>query len=413
MRELSVSRNIYNQTRLVAGVLVFLSAVFLCACKSDYPGGGAQAKPVDGKKGEARPVKVVQVAQTPVGEGININGTFAVFDQTTISAKIAGRLETVTVDLGGTVQKGQLIARLETRDYQMRVQQAEAAVAQARTRVGLSPAGDDDRINPEKTGIVTEAKAVLENAKLTRDRSAELVREGVVARAEYDTALANFRVAESRYQDALEEIRNRQALIYQRRLDLAQTRQQLSDAAIYAPVSGKVETKRASVGEFVAAGAPLVDIVRINPLRFRAEVPERETLKVRVGQPLRLSVDGTDRVYIGYIARLSPSITQQNRVLVVEADIANDGTLRPGAFVRAVIVTNAGSTALTVPADAVINFAGIEKVILVKDGKALEKPVTTGRRIGDSVEIIDGLNLGDTVVVKPGNLQSGQPVKVE
>ena len=304
---ISISNHIFKQTRLLAGGLVLLS-VFLGGCKSDYNGAaqGKNANAGGGKKDEVRTVQVVDVAQTPISEGVSVNGTLAVFDQTTVSTKIAGRLETVTVDLGGTVNKGQLIARIETRDYQIRVQQAESAVAQARTRVGLSPDGGDDRINPENTAIVTEANAVLENARLTRNRAAELVKEGVIARAEYDTTLANFRVAESRYQDALEEIRNRQALIVQRRLELTQARQQLSDTAIYAPVSGKIETKRASVGEYVAAGAPVADIVIINPLRFRAEVPERETAKIRVGLPLRISLAGTDRTYSGTIARRSP-----------------------------------------------------------------------------------------------------------
>lgn len=398
----------------VLAVLVILSATFSSACKSDYA-GATQNKTADaGSKNQAvRTVRVAEAKQIPLDEGINVNGTLAVFEQTTVGTKIAGRLESVAFDLGSNVQKGQLLARIETRDYQIRVEQAEAAVAQTRTRVGLPLNGDNDSINPEQTALVTEAKAVLENARLTKDRAAALVREGVIARAEYDTSLANFRVAESRYQDALEEIRNRQAVIVQRRLELAQARQQLSDTAIYAPVSGKVETKRASVGEYVGAGAPLVDIVKVNPLRFRAEVPERETSKIRLGLLLRLSVEGTDRSYTGHITRLSPAITQQNRVLAVEADIANDGTLQPGAFVRAVILTSAGRTALSVPTDALINFAGIEKVIVVKDNKAVEKTVTTGKRVGENVEIIEGLNPGDAVVLQPGNLQSGQPVQIE
>jgi multidrug efflux pump subunit AcrA (membrane-fusion protein) len=99
-------------------------------------------------------------------------------------------------------------------------------------------------------------------------------------------------------------------------------------------------------------------------------------------------------------------------MLIVEAEVANDGSLRPGAFARADIVTSDTSTAVTVPSNAIVNFAGIEKVILVQNGKALEKSVTTGRRINDLTEVLAGVNVGDTVVVNPGNLQSGMTVQV-
>ena len=93
--------------------------------------------------------------------------------------------------------------------------------------------------------------------------------------------------------------------------------------------------------------------------------------------------------------------------------IINDGSLRPGAFVSAEIVTDDSGMAVTVPTSAIVTFAGIEKVILVQNGKAVEKPVTTGRRAADWTEVVSGVNIGDTVVVEPGNLQSGQAVEVQ
>ncbi|MCA1815718.1 MAG: HlyD family efflux transporter periplasmic adaptor subunit, partial [Acidobacteria bacterium] len=133
---------------------------------------------------------------------------------------------------------------------------------------------------------------------------------------------------------------------------------------------------------------------------------------VRAGQQVRVTVEGAAQTYVGRIVRLSPTITEQSRVLVVEADVPNDGSLRPGSFARGDIVTSDTSAAVTVPSSAVVNFAGIEKVILVQNGKAVEKSVTTGRRINDLTEIVSGLSVGDTVVVNPGNLQSGMAVQV-
>ena len=390
--------------------LVLLALLLLgAACKSGYQSGASQSKPGDKV---ARQVKTARVEEMPFGETVTANGTLAAYDQSTASAKVAGRLSTISVDLGSVVRRGQVVAQVEPNDYKLRVQQAEAALAQARARVGLSPDGKDDAVNPEQTGTVRQARAVLDEAKGSRDRAAKLVQQGIVPRSEFDSVDAAYKVAVSRYQDAIEEIRNRQALVAQRRSELSLARQQLADTAVYAPLDGIVQQKRASVGEYLAAGAPVVDIVRMNPLRLQAEVPERDAGTVRFGQNVRVTVEGDANVYLGQIKRLSPVITQQNRMLMVEADVQNDGRLRPGSFAKAEIVTNDAKMAVTVPNSSIVTFAGIEKVIVVQNGKALEKPVTTGRRNGDWTEIVAGVNVGDQVIVDPGNLQSGMAVQV-
>lgn len=388
---------------------VFLLAVISgAACKSDYPASARQNRGGD----KPREVRTARVEETPFGEAVTVNGTLAAYDETVASAKVPGRLRAISVDLGTVVRRGQVIAQVEPQDYNLRVQQAEAALAQARARVGLSPDGRDDRVTPEQTGTVRQARALLDEARVSRDRSAKLVEQGIVARSEFDTVDANYKVAVSRYQDAIEEIRNRQALVAQRRSELALAKQQLSDTAVHAPIDGVIQEKRASVGEYLAAGAPVVNIVKMDPLRLRAEVPEREATAVRAGQNVRVTVDGNANVYVGQITRLSPVIAQQTRMLLVEADVRNNGGLRPGAFARAEIVTNDAKMAVTVPNSALVTFAGIEKVIVVQNGKALEKPVTTGRRSGEWTEIVAGVSVGDQVVVEPGNLQNGMAVEV-
>lgn len=395
--------------RLLLLVSILLSLIVV-GCKSQYPAGSRQNRAGDAKT--ARQVKTARVEETPFGEAVTANGTLAAYDQTTASVKVPGRLRSITVDLGSVVRRGQVIAQVEPQDYNLRVQQAEAALAQARARLGLSPDGRDDNVNPEDTGTVRQARAVLDEAKVNRDRSAKLVEQGVVARSDFDAANAGYKVALSRYQDAIEEIRNRQAVMAQRRSELSLARQQLADTSVKAPLDGVVQEKRASVGEYLAAGAPVVNIVKMDPLRLRAEVPEREAKKVRSGQNVRVTIDGDTNVYVGQIMRLSPVIAQQSRMLLVEADVRNNGKLRPGAFAHAEIVTNDAQMVATVPSKAIVTFAGIEKVIVVQNGKALEKPVTTGRRNGDWTEIVAGVNVGDQVVVDPGNLQSGQAVEV-
>ncbi len=396
--------------RLITGFLFCGLAIFLTSCKSDYKGSTPQNRPGESKT--ARQVKTARVEETPFGETVTANGTLAAFDQSTAGVKVAGRLSSISVDLGSVVRRGQMIAQVEANDYRLRVQQSEASLGQARARLGLSPSGTDDKVNPDQTGTVREAKAQLDEARLNRERSVKLVEQGIVARADFDSVNAAFKVAQSRYQDAFEEIRNRQALLAQRRSELALARQQLADTAVYAPIDGIVQLKRASLGEYLAAGAPVVDIVRMNPLRLRAQVPERDAGTVRFGQNVRVSVEGDGKIYLGQIKRLSPVITEQNRMLMVEADVQNDGNLRPGSFAKAEIITNDAKMAVTVPNNAIVTFAGIEKVIIVQNGKAQEKPITTGRRSGDWTEILAGVSVGDQVIVDPGNLQSGMAVDV-
>ena len=398
--------------RTLAGLVVSLLALASLACKSDYPASARQNQ-AGGETGEPRQVKTAQVAEMPLGRNVTVTGTLAAFDQATLSAKVPGRVRSITVDLGSVVRRGQVVAQLEAQDYQLRVEQAEAALAQARARLGLSPEGADDRVDAEVTGTVRQARATLNEAQANRDRAAKLVAEGVIARAEYESADAALKVALARYQDAVEEVRNRQALLAQRRSELALARQQLAGTNIYASFDGTVHEKLASVGEYLAAGAPVVTVVKMNPLRLRAEVPEREAQSVRGGERVSVRVEGGAHDYIGRIKRLSPTISEQNRVLIVEAEIINDGSLRPGAFVSAEIETEESGTAVTVPTSAIVTFAGIEKVILVENGKAKEKPVTTGRRNAEWTEILGGVQLGDRVVIEPGNLQSGQAVETQ
>ena len=346
----------------------------------------------------------------PVGETVTVNGNLTSYDQTTVGVKVPGRLQIINVDFGSVVRKGQVIAQIEQQDYKLRVQQAEAALAQARVRLGLSPDGKDDSVKAEDTGTVRSAAAVLDDARVKRDRAERLVHEGITPRADFDTVDSDYKVALSHYQDALEEIRNRQGVLAQRRSELALARQQLDDTTVYAPLDGVVQEKKTSAGEYLAAGAPVATVVRIDPLRLRVDVPERESHSIKMGQSVRVTMEGDENTYLGYIKRLSPTISEQNRVLSVEADVRNNGRLRPGAFVKAEIVTNQTNTAVTVPPNALVTFAGIDKVIVVQNGKTVEKSVTVGRRGDTWLEIKSGVNVGDSVVLDPGNLQSGQSV---
>jgi RND family efflux transporter MFP subunit len=379
--------------------------------------GGSEAQVVSSRGGAAnlpaKPVKLSKSEARGLTQTVTAPGTLAADEQATLSFKVAGRVSEIKVDLGSQARKGQVIAILETTDFKVRLQQAEAALQQARVRLGLPPQGDDDRIDPENTSLARQARALLEEAKSNRERTIQLVNQGIQSRAELDRVESAFKVADSRYQDAMEEVRNRQAVLLQRRSELAIAQQQLVETALYAPFDGAVRERRASLGEYLNAGAPVATVVRLHPLRLRVEAPEREAQGIKVGQSVRVVVEGDNQQsYSGRVARLSPAFQEQSRTLIIEAEVDNQqGRLRPGSFAKAEIQTSVTSDAVMVPVSAIVTFAGIQKVFSVKDNKAIEKSVVVGRREGDWVAV-EGLDAGAPVVLSPGNLVSGQPVLI-
>jgi RND family efflux transporter MFP subunit len=389
-----------------------LTGCLIAGVTSSGCGGGTAGPPAADAAAKApRTVQVVVVEPSRMERAIAVTGTLAAEDQVTVSFKVTGRLEALEVDLGSTVAQGQVIGRLTSTDFGLRVNQADAALQQARARLGLTGAASDEGVDPAETAVVRQAKAVLDQARLTRDRAAAIVKNGIGSQADLDAADANYRVAEGRYQDAIEEVRNRQGVLMQRRTELDLAKQALTDSRLTAPFAGRVRERHATPGQYLATGAPVVTIVKVHPLRLRLSIPEREAQAVRVGQAVRVTLEGDPTVHAGRVARISPAIEETSRTLSIEAEVANaTGVLRPGAFANADVVTEAKEAALLIPSTAVVSFAGVEKVFVVRDGKAAELRVTTGRRDGTRVEVTSGLTAGQSVVVAPGNLVAGEAV---
>lgn len=360
---------------------------------------------------EARAVKTVTAAEREIERVIFANGLLAAHDQAALSVKVAGRLEEIPIDVGSVVKKGELIAQIQKRDWELKVQQSKAAVAAARARVGLPLEGNDDAIDTKDSSGVKEARAQLEEQQKNRDRILKLNEQKILSQSELETAESAFQVAVNKYEDALQEANSRKAMLAQRRAELNIAEQQLADTQVRASFDGVVQERKASPGEYLMEGALIATLVRIDPIRLRLEVPERDAMGIRRGQKVRFHVDGDDNAYVGEIDRLSPAISQDNRMLQIEADIANDGRLRPGSFVRAEILT-ANAQGITLPKNALMTFAGIEKVFVYENGKAAERRVATGRILGNEVEILKGVKAGDMVVLDPGGMRAGQPLVI-
>lgn len=372
-----------------------------------------QTPPAAQEEGAVRRVQAVAVEEASSPEIVVASGALAARERANLSVKVPGRMAAVPVDLGSIVKRGDVIAEIEKRDLELRKEQAAAAVGQTRARIGLSPNGENDDVQPENATPVREARAVLAEAAKARERAVRLREQSISSDAELEAAEAAFQVATTRLDSALNDARSMIALLKQRRAELNMAAQQLDDATIRAPFEGLIEQRQASPGEFLREGAPVATVVRVDPIRLRIEVGERESSKIRMGQEVRLRLEGDSEVHAGKLSRLSPVISADNRMLIAEADLPNpSGLLRPGAFAKVEVVVDSARRGLFVPSSAVMTFAGIQKVMVVEQGKVAERMVTIPVPQGRKVEVTEGLRRGEMVVLEPGNLRAGQRVEI-
>lgn len=218
---------------------------------SDHAGRGN--RPAE----QVRQVTTVMAAKRSIDQLVVVTGTLAAEQEIVLGMKVSGRLAEVSVDLGSAVQKDQPVARLDTTDFQLRVRQADAALQQARVRLGLPPDGESEDIELEQTNGVRQARAQMDAARNHLDRMMLLLEKGLVPKTDVNDANLRFKVADAQYADSLDEARNRQAILAQRRSELEIARQQLADAVLYAPISGMVRQRSANVGQYLVAGAPI------------------------------------------------------------------------------------------------------------------------------------------------------------
>ena len=393
--------------RLVPIVLAFL--IFTFSCTGPYSG-----EKVAAKEAAVPEVSVIPVARIAIPEVVTANGELFAEELANVTNKVPGRVVKLNVDLGSVVKQGDILAELEKTDYEFRVQQTEALVEQIRARLGLLNKKTDDVV-PEQVAVVKEADAALREARFILETTTRLAKDGVVSRIEYEKANVRTQGIEARYQAAVSEVMQLRSQLSERRAQLALARQQLEDATIRAPFSGAITRRQASIGEFLPVNAPMVTLVRQNPLRARLGVPERQAARVRQGQTIEIRLEGVAERFHGRVVRLSPAIDAQNRSLVIEGEIPNPtGALRPGSFVEGSIIVNGEALGVAIPAEAVVSFAGIDRAFVVKGGVLEDRVLRTGRRMGDGrIEIVEGLAENDQLVAKAfDRMAKGMKVRV-
>jgi multidrug efflux pump subunit AcrA (membrane-fusion protein) len=362
---------------------------------------------------DAGPVEITTAAaisRTSV-QSVEVVGSLLADEEVIVSAQVAGELASLNVDFGSLVRQGQVIAQIDRRDAELKLAQAQATLNQTMARIGMK---EGQPFDPQQSADVRVAKSQLDWAKMDLDRSTKLIENGDISRSVYDQATINHQMAQARYQAALDQVQQQLALVEQQKASLALAKKGEADTVVRSPINGSVKEKHAGRGTYLPINGKIVTLVRLDPLRVRADIPESSAATVHIGQFTSFTVDAfPGRSFAARIARIGPSISEQTRALTVEAEVTNPGSLlRPGMFARSQIVVNPNAKAILVPQKAVRYVAGLSKVFVIENGVATERIVKTGASDGDLIEVTSGINEGEVVATTNlDRLQTGTRVR--
>jgi multidrug efflux pump subunit AcrA (membrane-fusion protein) len=320
----------------------------------------------------------------------------------------------ILADLGDRVRAGQALVELDREKLEYSLEQQKAVLARALARYG---AEQPDRLPPiEQTPDVQKAAAELAQARQAFDRAQELNRRQLVPKQTLDDAQATLQSKQASYDAAVQNARNLKADIDGSAASVKLADRQLRDASIRAPFDGYVQKRLVSLGELVKNQPPVMTIVRLDPLKVTGEIPEAMAPWVQTGQPVDLRVDAfPDKVLHGQLSRISPAVNTQTRAFPFEALVPNaDALLKPGTFARVRLATTRVEQVLTLPYATLQYRYGVNRAFVVNNGRLAGHEVKLGDRVGDRIEILDGISAGDEVATTDvDNLADGMRVSVE
>jgi RND family efflux transporter MFP subunit len=359
----------------------------------------SSAEDARGTEPAAKRVKTETVREDSVRRTLEVVGTLAAEDQVTVSSEVDGVVRRVRADLGDRVAAGQPLVELDREKLQYNLDQQRAAHERSLTKFGARDAEHLPRI--EDTPDVRRAGAELAQAKQAFARATELHKRQLIAQQMLDDADTALRLKTAAYDAAVQEARNLRADIDASEAALKLADRHLQDASIRAPFDGYIQQRMVSVGELVKAQMPVMTVVRVDPLKLLSEIPERMAPWVKVGQPLTLSVDAfPDKRFTATVSRISPGVNTQTRTFAFEALAPNaEALLKPGTFARVRLETSLVEQVMTIPYGAMQYRYGVYRAFAVEGDRLEARELKTGDRVGDRMEILDGLNRADRVAV--------------
>lgn len=384
--------NLNTMVRLAALVLVLA----LSACTSantDSSGGPAtRAGNWGGRPQEpkALSVRAQRVVRQPISTYVVSNTTLEAIREVTVFSRLNALVSELAVEEGDTVREGALLARLDDREVRNELAQAEIAVSQSEV-------------------ALEQARVKAQLSKASFERAQSLFEQRLTSREEFDQAsLAN-------RTDSL-ALENAQRQLEAARARLEAARIQLDYTTVVSPISGVVTQRLVDVGSRVNPGEALFQVQEFPPLWARIHVPERVLPQLRLGQAARLKVETyPGREFSGVIKMISPTVDANTGTVKVTLELRNPGSLRPGMFGTAYIATQTNPNAVVVPRRSILRERDQSYVFVINpDSTVSRREVTTGFAEEDVVEIVRGVEAGETIVtVGVETLNDGYPVVVQ
>jgi len=370
---------------------VCVAALGFVACGRDRAAQAAESQ-------KTRPVRIEQAQIRDVRRLVDVVGTLAAREEVVVSAEVDGRVARLVHDLGDRVSAGEALIELDPEKLQYRAEAQRAALEQARARYGAS--GDGELPPLDQVPAVVSTTAQLADAQQQLERAKNLAAQNLLPRSDLDTAQTRFNTAKAAHDAALASARQLRADIESQSSSLRLAQRNLRDAVIRAPFDGYVAERLVSQGQYIQTQAPVMRIVRLQPLKLTAEVPEKFGPWIQTGREMSVRVDAyPSQVFTGTVVRISPAVNLRTRAFAIEGEVPNgDGRLKPGTFARVQITTDHVDRAVTIPAVAVQSRYGTNRVFLVQNGELSGKEVVLGDRLGDRVEVAQGLDAGTTIV---------------
>lgn len=391
--------------------VVFLLAISVGCSKKD---GDPAAADKSGSRDSPISVSSFRVQPEKINRTVELVGTLEGQHEVTVSSEVSSRVVALRADLGDLVQEGQPIVELDQTEYRLAVDRQQSALAQVLSQLGVR-SETDPLPEAAQTSIVRRASADLAAAKSVFDRTKALVAREVESKAAYDAAEARYQSAQANFTSAQEQVRNLVAQVDNLRSQLALAKKKLSDCTIRVPFTGTVKARLVDVGQYVREQTAVLSIATINPLKLLSSVPERWFPYVSPGAPMELTVEAYQEKFVCKVNRVGRALDPQTRTFNIEALVDNArGKLRSGLFARAVLTTSKIDSIIRVPAAAVLSFYGVQKIYAIENGQIQERVVKLGDRIGDFIEITQGLNAGDQMAISElARIRQGSRVELK
>jgi multidrug efflux pump subunit AcrA (membrane-fusion protein) len=351
------------------------------------------------REGTPKAIQAEAVRQDSVRRAVDVVGTLAAVDEVTISSEADGKVSKILADLGDRVTTGQLLVQLDNEKQQYTYAQQQAALARTLAQYG---APDSDHLPElEDTPDARRANADLVQATQAYDRASELFKRTLISQQALDDAKAALQSKRAIYNSAIQNAKNLRASIQASEATMKLAARQLRDTEIRAPFDGFVQKRMVNMGELVKTQMPVMAIVRLDPLKVTAEIPEKMAPWINTGQSVDLKVDAyQDRTFTGKVSRISPAVNTSTRAFPFEALVPNrDAVLKPGTFTRVHIESGKVDSILTVPYSALQYRYGVNRVFVVNGGRLALRELSVGERVGDRIEVISGVKAGDRVAI--------------